>query len=402
MNSNQTTSSQSMAAMNAFYPMIVVTGLIQLLVPSTIHIIMVHYNLKPGEAGILPFIFFSGIMICAFVITHLIKKLTIKSIMIFTTIIVSVSLLAASQSQIFYVFAFLCLFIGFGTGVLLMVPGIYATNIYGKKSAQLQSLIFSFLALGFVIGPVFPGIISYLEISWRWSFAFPGLLILPALLPILLVKHEPVDEAEKLSVHIVKEIISFDRKFFIGIVITIIIAAGSTVALLTWLITFFEVERGTSLGTAHIVLAFIGVANVIGRLFWRKVSAKITVFRTLFIIVPISAILVFLAPLSEVTTINIVLFFTVFLFISAINPLLLSVASIYPRLYSSSAYTIFFMSMTMGGIIIPFCIGQIFQYAGPEIGISSISLMFVIATGMLFFIKTEIPIIKQIYHNPFP
>ena len=36
----------SMKVMYAFYPMVVITGFVQLLVPSTIHMIMNHFNIK--------------------------------------------------------------------------------------------------------------------------------------------------------------------------------------------------------------------------------------------------------------------------------------------------------------------------------------------------------------------
>ena len=395
-------STKSMAAMNAFYPMVVITGFVQLLVPSTIHMIMKHFNIEAGKAAILPLIFFTGTMISAFVITHLISRFSVKKLMLSGAIIVSGSLLIASQSQVFYLFALLYILIGFGNGLMVMLPGIYVTHLYSEKSAQLQSMIFSFLALGFVIGPIFPSIVSYLNMSWQWCFAFPALLILPALIPVVFAKHEPIDKAEKLTLRIVKEIISFDRRFFFGIVIGLIISAGSAVGLLTWLITFLEEERGTSLEMSHIILSTMGIAAIIGRLTWAKVTLKVTVYRTLLFIIPIAAVLLFIAPLSNSVVTNIILFFITMIFVSGINPLFLSAAAVYPRSHSSSAYTILFISMAIGGIIIPFGIGQIFQHAGPVIGMSSISLMFVIVTGLMLFIKKEIPISEHIHRNPMP
>jgi len=395
-------SSHSMAVMYAFYPMVVITGFVQLLVPSTIHMLMKHFHIREGEAGILPLIFFSGIMISAFVITHLIKKFSVKQLMISGAIIVSASLIIASQSHLFILFAILSFFTGFGNGIMVTLPGIYTTNIYSEKSAQLQSVIFSFLALGFVIGPIFPGIISYFDISWRWCFAFPGLLILPALIPIILAKHEPIDKAEKLTPHIVKEIISFDKKFFFRMVIALIISSGAAIGFLTWLITFLEDKRGTSPGTSHIILATMGIAAVIGRQIWARVAPKITVYRTLTLLVPVSTVFVFLAPLPNSVIINIILFFIAMIFISGINPLFLSAAAVYPKSHSSSAYTILFISISIGGIIIPFVIGQIFEYTSPIIGMSSISLLFVIVIVLLLSIKKELPISEHIHRHPMP
>ena len=361
---------------------------------------MNHFGIKAGEAGILPLIFFSGIIFSAIAITHLIKKISVKFIMIFAVILVSASLITASQSHSFLFFVFLVFFVGFGNGIMVTLPGIYATNQHAEQSGKLQSIIFSFLAFGFVIGPIFPGIISYLQISWRWSFAFPGLLLLPAIIPILLVKYEPIDKAKKLTLHVIKEIISIDKKFIFGLILALTISAGASVALLTWLITFLEIERSTPIGVAHIVLSIMGIAAVSGRLLWGVVSAKLTAIRTLLIIVPISALLVFFAPLSQIVTINITTFFVAMFFVSGINPLLLSSSAIYPKSHSSSVYTILFLAMAMGGATIPFGIGLIFQHINSVVGMSSIAVLFITATGLLLFIKKEIPVLKHMLKNP--
>jgi len=81
-------------------------------------------------------------------------------------------------------------------------------------------------------------------------------------------------------------------------------------------------------------------------------------------------------------------------------------AAIVPLIYffgmMLSAYTVLFISMSIGGILIPFGIGQVFQHAGPVIGMSSISLLFVMVTVLLLFIKKEIPISEHIHRNPMP
>ena len=361
---------------------------------------MDHFGVEAGVVGVLPFIFYSGIIVSTIAITHIIKKISIKTIMVLATMLVSLGLILASQSNSFLLFVFLVFFIGFGNGVMITLPGIYATNHYGEQSAKLQSLLFSFLAFGFVIGPVFPGIVSYLQLSWRWSFVFPGLLLLPTLIPIFLVKHEPIETAKKLTLHIIKDVIAFDKKFILWLVIALLICSGASIALLTWLITFLELEQNTALGTAHIILSVMGIAAVLGRLMWAVVSSKTSAIRTLLIIVPFAAVLVFLAPLSQIVTINIVVFFLAMFFISGINPLLISASAIYPKSHSSSVYTMLFMAMSIGGATVPFGIGQIFQHVNSVVGMSSIAVMFIVATVILIFIKKEIPILKYMFNNP--
>ncbi|HJN05784.1 MAG TPA: MFS transporter [Bacteroidales bacterium] len=227
-------------------------------------------------------------------------------------------------------------------------------------------------------------------------------MIFPALIPIILTKHAPIDKAEQLNFRIIKEIIAFDKRFFLGLVIAVVISSGSGSGFLTWLITFLEVQRETSVGVAHLILASMGIAAFFGRLIWSRVGPKITVYRTLLLIVPISVALVFIAPLSKIVMMNIILFFIAMIFVSGVTPLLLSTATVYPKSHSSSAYTILFIFMSLGGMLIPFGIGHVFQQEGPVIGMSSISLLFIIVIGMILLIRKEIQIKKHQRKNPQP
>ena len=146
----------------------------------------------------------------------------------------------------------------------------------------------------------------------------------------------------------------------------------------------------------------MGIAAFFGRLIWSRVGPKITVYRTLLLIVPISVALVFIAPLSKIVMMNIILFFIAMIFVSGVTPLLLSTATVYPKSHSSSAYTILFIFMSLGGMLIPFGIGHVFQQEGPVIGMSSISLLFIIVIGMILLIRKEIQIKKHQRKNPQP
>jgi|GEM_PF-918213 len=392
----------SLKSVYAFLPLVVVTGFIQLLVPSTIHMIMNNFGIQPGIAGILPMVYFGGLLVSTLTITHLVSRYTIKQLMAVGALLASISLLLASQIDTYFIFVMLYLAIGFGNGLLMILPGLYSTHVFGEKSPELQSLIFATMAVGFVLGPVFPGIIAYLDLSWRWAFAFPGFLILPMLIPVILAKHEPIDHTEKLTLTIAKDIIKFDKRFFIGIIAVVSIGAGCTSGFLTWMITFLENNRGMDIGIAHIVLSIMGVATFTGRRMWGKVAANKRVYKTLLFIAPVSMFFIFIGPFPSNVIINIALFFMAIIFMSGINPLALSAAAIYPRSYSSSVYTILFSSAAVGGMAIPFGIGLIFQIFNATIGLSSIAILVLIIVIALLFIKKEIPLSEHIHRHLMP
>lgn len=392
----------SVKVIYAFLPLVIVTGFIQLLVPSTLHMIMKHYSLEPSKAGIIPLIYFTGILISTLSLTHIIRLLSIKQLISTGAIIVSLCLILSSQINNYYIFIILYFFVGAGNGLLMVLPGLYSTHVYGKKGAKFQSLIFTFLAAGFIIGPIFPGIITFAGIAWQWCFIIPGLLILPTLIPILLSYHQPIDHATPLTITTIREIVKFDGRFFYGAITIIALSAGASTGLLTWLITFLENYRGTDVGMAHVILASMGLSAVIGRSIWGKLSNKISCYKTLVIIAPISTIMVIIAPLPEKSIYNIILFFVSMIFLSGINPLGLAAAGVYPQSHSSSAYSLFFSFGAVGGILIPFAIGIIFQHTNPVIGMSSISIVLLLILITLLIIKKELQYVRNLNNCPIP
>jgi len=391
-----------MKSMRAFYPLMVLSGFVQLVIPSTIHMIMKHFRLSEGEVGQLPLVYFTGIMLSAVLITQLIQKFSVKTLTLFSVLLVSVSLVAASLSQWFVLFVFFSFFTGLGNGTLVILPGIYATNVLSKESARIQSALFGFLSFGYIVGPLFPGLIENLKISWRWAIAGPGLFILPFVLPVLIARFERIEKAEKLSLRIIKDIFSFNPRFFLGLIVALILGGGAALGFITWLITFLEKEKGMVQSSAHLVLCGIGLTMVLGRLACGYLSKRFSSYRILIIITIVSTILAFFAPIPKVAMVNTVLFLLASLFFSGIYPLFLSAASVYPKSESSSAYTLFFIALSVGCLSIPYVLGHIFEYVGAVAGMSSVAVLFLGVLACLLFIKRELPVRKHAHHKPFP
>ena len=388
--------------MRAFYPLMTVAGFVQLLIPSTIHLIMVDFDLKEGTAGMMPLIYFAGIVISALLANQLLERFPTKILTVASAILVCLSLIAASLSPWFAMFIFFYLFSGIGNGALIFLPGIYATNTCGKEVPRIQAMLFGFLSFGYIVGPLIPGLIERLEISWRWAIAIPGLLIIPFVIPVAMARIKRMEEAEKLSFKTIKHMVSFDRRFFIGITLAIILAGGAALGVITWVVTFLEKERGVTLGAAHLVLCGVGTALVLGRLACGKLSKRFSVYKILLTLVPASAVLVFIAPLPDSAAINALLFIMSALVYAGIYPMLLSASSIYPRSDSAAAYTFFFIILAIGGVTIPYVLGQVFQHAGAVAGMSSASIMLLAALGCLLSFRKEIPLSEHANHRAYP
>ncbi len=391
-----------MKAMRAFFPLVVGAGIIQFLIPSTLHNIIQEFHLGEGEGGLLPLVYFAGIMLGCVLITRLLQKLSVKTLVISGATLVSASLIATSLSQWFALFIPLLFLAGFGNGALIILPGLYATNVLREKSAGAQSALFVFLSLGTILGPLLPGLIEHLQISWRWTFAFPGLLVLLLVIPVAITRLEHMGRVEMLSFRFVREMVSFDRRFFIGLVAALTLAGGGAQGISMWLVTFLENARGLILGSAHLVLCGFAAGMLLGRLACGYVTTKgFSVYKTLLIITSGSAVLVLLAPLSPDATVDTVLFPVAALFLAGIAPLLLSAAAVYPKSESPSAYSLLYIAMAIGGAIIPYAVGHAFELVGTVAAMSSISVLLLGLLGCLLFIRRELPIREHAYYRAF-
>lgn len=392
----------SMKAFYAFMPMIIIGGINQLIVPSTMTMIMKNFGISTAIAGILPLIYFFGLLVASLITPHLINKYPVKKLYIISTSLVSASLLSASLMTNFPLFSSLFVFMGFGNGIIMILPGVYSTHHFSEEGAKLQSLIFSFMALGFVIGPVIPGVIDHFNMPWKLSYIIPAIIALPLLLPVLTSNHQPIENTSSLSLKIFMEVVSFDKRFFIGIMIICAVGAGSSSAINTWVITFMEDSRNVQPAYAHLILSGMGLATVLGRCIWGRVATNSSVFKTLVFISSMAMVLIFVAPIPNKLLINIILFILTVVFISGINPLSLSASSLYPKSHSSSVYSILFSTASVGGLFIPSLIGIIFHNFGETVGISSVSLLILIILISLLIIKKELPVSEHINRHLLP
>jgi fucose permease len=132
------------------------------------------------------------------------------------------------------------------------------------------------------------------------------------------------------------------------------------------------------------------------------VKRWVSTYRMLIIITITSAVLISLAPLFHTAAVNAALFLCASLFFAGITPLLLSASAIYPKSESSSAYSILFIMMSSGGLIVPWVMGQAFELVGVVTGMSLIGALFLGALAFMLLFRKELPIAKHAHYEAFP
>jgi predicted MFS family arabinose efflux permease len=377
-------------SIRAFYPLMIVCGVIQILAPSSISIIMRQLGIKESLGGLLQTVYFAGLLAGTLSLTRFMQRFSVKQIMLFQTLVLVASLLASAAAQWFVLLLLFFLFSGFSNGTLLTLPAIYITYIYGDESPRMQNVLYGFLSLGFVFGPIIAAIIARTETSWRWCLIIPALLTLPLALPLAFTRLESIPRPDKLSIKVIEKVLSFNRSLFIGLVLAFLLYAAAQASVNTWLVSFLEIERGMVSGAAHMVLMGIAASLTAGRWICSYLAKRIDPFDILVFMTLASGILVFLAPLPDSKAASIILYMLLGLAYSGINPFLIGYASRFPEGESSAVLTAIVSAGAVGGVFFPYLIGLLNQHINPILGMSSVSIFVIGVIFCVHWIKPHV------------
>jgi len=362
-------------AVKAFYPMMIVPGIVLLLAPATVESVMKYFGFRESLGGLLQVVYFGGGVIGILAITHLIQRFSVRQIAISQVCLLSVSLLAASFSPWYPLLLAFMAIGGFANGILIAFPGVYITRTCGESSHRQQNILYGFFALGVVAGPVLTNVIVGNNAAmWRWAFRAPAILILPLSIPLLFAAFEPLEGVEKLSRDTMRKVMSFNRSLFYWLFFALVLYIAAESAVSMWLITFLKEEHGVSLSTAHWVLTSMWAGLMIGRWICGYLAEKVDPFRILTFLSIASGIVLLVAPLTGSGIAAMIIYPFVGLFYSGIYPFLIGYSALFPPAISSAVFTVFVAAGAAGGAVLPYFVGLVNQFGGLVAGMCSICL----------------------------
>lgn len=374
----------------AFYPFMVAAGVVQILVPSSINLIMQQMGIRESLGGLIHVVYFVGLLSGTLLLTRFMQRLSVKQIMLSQALLLSASLLATAAAPHFALLLFFFYFAGFANGMLLTLPAVYITSVHGDEGSSYQNILYGFLSLGFVLGPLFAGLVARQGWSWRWCFIVPALASFPLALPIAAARLKRLPRPKKLSFKVLSDALSFNRSLFTGLVLAFLLYAAAQASVNTWLVTFLEIEKGMVSGSAHMVLVGIAVSLTLGRWACGYLSRKIDPFNILATITIASGVLVFLAPLPEAKAASIALYTLLGLTYAGINPFLVSYAAWFPESESSAVVSAVFSAGALGGIFFPYLVGLLNQNINPILGMSSVAVFIIGVVICVHWIKPHV------------
>lgn len=375
----------------AFYPLMIVPGIVLLLAPSTVESVMADFGFRESLGGLLQVSYFVGGVVGILLITRLVQRFDVKSITLSQVALLAVSLLLASFMPVYpLVLAFLVA-AGFANGILIAFPGVYVTRVAGERGHEAQNVLYGFFSLGVVAGPLLSAWIMHgRDDLWRWAFRAPALLIVPLAVPVALVGFRKLDNVRVFGRRTVSAILEFNRGLFLWLFTGLLLYIAAESAVSMWLITFLKEEHGVSVGAGHLVLAGLWAGLTVGRWICGFLIGRSDPFRILAILTAGSVLALLAAPLSGSAAAAMILYPVVGLFYSGIYPILIGYSGWFPSDLASSVFTVFVAAGAAGGAVLPYLVGLVNQFGGLVLGMCSVAVPVAGVLVSLYWLKSHV------------
>jgi len=242
--------------------------------------------------------------------------------------------------------------------------------------------------LGVSLGPITLGLILH-WLGWKFVFAFwliPIFIVaISALLLKFNLKHSVESEAVRSISTPLRSILSFT---FISLLIFISVRTAASSSISTFMTTYLSMGKGIDPGTASIIFGLSPLIGLVGSILGGFLGDKLgwrRSFTIIFISISLTLTMIFLSPAPFL----IVIFYLAYgLFNAMTMPISSSlVAFIIPPEARGTAYSAFFMPVSISGIVMPIIASLLVDLFGIWIIFPISILLFILCLIIVQIIK---------------
>jgi fucose permease len=297
-------------------------------------------------------------------------------------------------SELFWVNLALMLLFGAGMGIYEGVTDAMVLQLHPERAGLHINVNHFFVTFGSIIIAAY---LPFLQLGWRQSVIQAGLMVLLLALFFGLARLENrYAQSEGIGERL--RLLGRDRRI-VALAIATALAAGVEITSINILTTFLAELRGfaQAAATTGLIIYLVGIAS--GRLLVGFFSQKSQIVTYLLGLLGFASLFfsgLFFFPWGNATY---PLIFLAGLAISAILPLLLTLAGLLYQEMAGTAMGILKAAIPVGGILLPFLMSMLAQYVSFQVSLLIFPLAFLLALGVLFF---EIQPRKVLQGDPTP
>ncbi|MDD5683197.1 MAG: MFS transporter [Mesotoga sp.] len=274
------------------------------------------------------------------------------------------------------------LLFGFGLGITEISIALCVSYLAFKKTGGVLNLVYSFFALGSIVGPVFVSLVLTDTSKWNIPiFLASALFLMISLLSWIVWKKssvEPSPAVERRRLTLPKDTV------FWMIAVGGLLYVGYEMGLFSWLSTFVYEEKSISLRIASLIPSLLAFGLFVGRIITGFVVDKVGLQRTLVVLGLISSVGFSFSFLAENPIVLALGVFTTGLGFSGTFPTLQAIIVSGYRENREAVLSIFAASGSFGVVITNLLVGRISESTNLRFGMLVIASQILGALAVFF------------------
>jgi FHS family glucose/mannose:H+ symporter-like MFS transporter len=349
-----------------------------------------NIGLSPYQIGLMIAFQNLGFMLSVMVSGALADSYQKPRILLIGSLILSVAFLSFYLTEIFNVNLAIMFMIGVGIGTYEGVTDAMLVDIHPQKESLHININHFFVTFGAILITIY---LIFLQMDWRNAVVQSGFLVLLLAVLFGLTKLKAKKKPSEPYLSRMR-ILTRDKvvvAFFIATALVVGVEAGSIGILTTYLMEMREFTQVTS--KIGLILFLSGMA--IGRIIIGYLTPRDKITQILLILFGSSALVYSGLYFIDIGTLTYVAIFLAGLSISALLPLMLTQASL---LYHEIAGTVMGsikVAIPLGGILIPFLMSVLVNYAGFELSLIVFPLSLLLAFFLIYLTSPSKTRVKQ-------
>lgn len=338
-----------------------------------------NIGLSPYQIGLMITFQNLGFMLSVMVSGALADSYQKPKILLIGSLILSVAFLSFYLTEIFNVNLAIMFMIGVGIGTYEGVTDAMLVDIHPQEESLHININHFFVTFGAILITIY---LIFLQMDWRNAVVQSGFLVL--LLAVIFGLSKLKAKKKPSEPYLSRmRILTRDKvvvAFFIATALVVGVEAGSIGILTTYLMDMREFTQVTS--KIGLILFLSGMA--IGRIIIGYLTPRDKITQTLLILFGSSVLVYSGLYFIDIGNLTYVAIFLAGLSISALLPLMLTQASLlYPEIAGTVMGSIK-VAIPLGGILIPFLMSVLVNYAGFQLSLIVFPLSFLLAFFLIY------------------
>ena len=355
-------------------------GLTMITLGPVLDPILKDLGIPLSQGGLISVAFSVGMLIGVVALNFFLARVPVKWGLVGAALVEAAGLAASGvlANGLWSLFA-AYLFVGLGCVFLNTLPGMWVTSHIKHDSGRTMVVLLLFFALGMMTGPLAIGGALNWGATWRWVFVVEAGLCVVLAGVLALSPISNIKGRENLRPRRLLDVINFNSRLFIAVLVASILYIGAEFTLNVWLVKFQIDVFGAEKGTANIAMTLFWLGLLIGRLVVIPLTRRFHPARILTVGMAFSAVFSLGIALAVSVEMVMVMSFFAGLGASAAFPLILSFSARFPHWHAGVVFSAVIMAGALGRIVFPYLVGPLAESLGFRV---ALCLTFVLMSAL--------------------